>query len=99
MKEFLLNLLLGTLEQLEESSLVAILQKLHDKNIDQYKAAIYGGYALVQGLKPLVVSTKTNIDDVVLEGLLKAITTSATTNGIDLTTPVSLQPTLPVPES
>ena len=93
MKEFFINLLLGSIEQLEESSLLAILQALHDKNIEQYKAAIYGGNALVTSLLPHVQKTKTNLDDVVLRGLQDAIQKSAANNGIDLTVPVTIAPT------
>ena len=64
MKQFLINFLLGSIEQLEESALIAILQNLHEKNLDQYKAAIYGGNALCKSLLPLVTGTKTNVDDV-----------------------------------
>lgn len=94
MKEFLINLLLGTIETLEESALIAILQTLHDKNLDQYKAAIYGGNALVKALQPLVKGSKTNIDDVILKGLQDAIEQSARNNGIDLTVPITITETI-----
>ena len=92
MKQFLINLLLGSIEQLEESALIAILQNLHEKNLDQYKAAIYGGNALVKALLPLVTGTKTNVDDVILRGLQDAINQSAKDNGIDLNVPMELRP-------
>lgn len=96
MKEFFISLLLGTIEQLEETALIAILQNLHDKDLEKYKAAIYGGAALVGALLPLVQKTKTNLDDVVLRGLQDAINQSAQNNGINLNVPVTIMPTAEV---
>lgn len=96
MKEFFISLLLGTIEQLEETALIAILQNLHDKNLEQYKAAIYGGTALVGSLLPLVQKTKTNLDDIILRGLQDAINQSAANNGINLNVPVTIMPTAEV---
>lgn len=83
MKEFLLNLLSGALESVGESKLEEILQKLHDTNLAQWKAAIYGGYALVNTLQPLVSSTGTKIDDAFLSAIGDAIRDNAAANGLD----------------
>ena len=82
--ELLLGLLAGALETAGESKLIEVLQDLHDKNPDQYKAAIYGGNALVKALLPVVTKSKTKIDDIFILSLNDAIQTSATNNGIDL---------------
>lgn len=82
---FLLNMLTGALTSEGEILLVGLLQKLHDKNVDQYKAAIFGGNALVKALQPLVSGTTTKIDDAFVAALQQAITESAATNGIVLT--------------
>ena len=84
MKEFLLNLLSNTLESVGESSLITILQKLHDTDLPKYKAAIYAGEALVDALLPLVTNSKTKIDDAFIKSLGEAIKQSALDNGIEL---------------
>lgn len=94
MKEFLLNLLTSTLETIGESKLIEILQKLHDSHPDQYRAAIYGGKALVNGLTPFISGTATHIDDAILKAIDEAIKTSAANNGIDLNVPVTITPTV-----
>lgn len=83
MKKILLDLLAGTLETIAESKLVEVLQKLHDTNPVQYKAAIYGGLSLVAALKPLTDGTATKIDDAVINSLEDALKQSAAINGID----------------
>lgn len=93
MKEFLLNLLTSTLETIGESKLIEILQKLHDKNLAQYKAAIYGGQALCDALGGFVTGTTTKIDDAILGAIRDAIKVSAAANGIDITVPVTIAPT------
>lgn len=79
---WLLDLFSGLLQSVAETKLVEILQTLHDKNIDQYKAAIFGGHALVAGLLPLVEGTGTKVDDAILKALDEAITLSAAANEI-----------------
>lgn len=80
---FLTGLLSGMIESAGESKLIEILQELHDKNPAQYKAAIYGGTALVQGLLPLVTGTPNKIDDAILNAIDDAIRISAERNGIN----------------
>ena len=84
MKEFLLNLLSNSLENVGESKLIEVLQKLHDKNRDQYLAALLGGRALTLALLPVVEGTGTKIDDAIVSSLFDAIQTSAANNSIDL---------------
>ena len=88
MKELLLNLLSGAIENIGESKLKDVLQKLHDSdttaNKDKYVAAIRGGWALCQFAKPLVDGTATKIDDAILNGLEDAIKASAEANGVAL---------------
>lgn len=67
-----------------ESKLEAILQDLHDSNLDDYKAAIEGAQAFVRHLTPLAAKTDTTIDDMVLSDIQTVITQSATKNGITL---------------
>lgn len=82
--EFLLSTLTGALETIGETKLVEVLQQLHDKNPDQYKAAILGGKAMVTALLPIVQKTGTKIDDAIINALDEAIATSAANNGITL---------------
>ena len=84
MREFLLNLLSNTLENIGESSLLTILQKLHDTDLPKYKAAIFAGEALVDALLPLVTNSKTKIDDAFIKSLGEAIKQSALDNSIEL---------------
>lgn len=84
MKEVLLNLLSGALESIGESKLEEALQLLHDKNPEQWQAAVRGGHALVVALQPFVDGTTTKIDDAVLKSIGEALTVSATKNGITL---------------
>lgn len=83
--DFLINSLSGALETVGEAKLVSILQSLHDKNPGQYKAAIYGGKALVDALLPLTTDSRTKIDDAIIKALDEAITKSAEDNKVDLT--------------
>lgn len=82
--ELLLNTLAGGLETIGESKLVDVLQKLHDTNPTQYKAAIEGGHALVTSLTPIAAGTSTKIDDAILGAFSDAITASAAANGFSL---------------
>lgn len=84
MKEFLLNLLSTTLETVGESSLLIILQKLHDTDLPKYKAAIYAGEALVDALLPHVKNSKTQVDDAFIKALGEAINQSALNNSLEL---------------
>jgi len=82
--DFLLNTLSGALETVGEIKLVEVLQSLHDSNIEEYKAAINGGHALVLVLLPIVAKTGTKIDDAIIKALNEAINTSAAANDIKL---------------
>lgn len=84
MKEFFLNLLSTTLETVGESSLITILQKLHDTDLPKYKAAIFAGEALVDALLPYVTNSKTKIDDAFIKSLGEAVHQSALNNSIQL---------------
>jgi hypothetical protein len=84
MKEFLLNFFTGALESAGEAKLVQVLQELHDTKPELYNAAVKGGHAFVLALQPLVDKSKTPIDDAVLKAIGEAITTSATSNGVEL---------------
>ncbi len=79
---FLVSALSGTLAAAGESSLDAVLQDLHDSNLADYTAAIQGGHALVQHLKPLVAKSKTKIDDIFINALDQAINMSAAANNV-----------------
>lgn len=88
-KELLLSTLTGALETVGETKLLEVLQQLHDKNPEQYAAAIAGGKALVSALQPLVLKSGTKIDDAILAALSEAIAASeaANLNRPDLSTP------------
>lgn len=81
---FFVNLFSGTIAEAGESKLVEVLQQLHDSDLESYKAAIYGGQALVSKLSPVVAGTGTEIDDAILQAISEAIETSAADNGIEL---------------
>lgn len=70
----------GAFAEAGESKLEEVLQSLHDKHPDQWKAAIHGGRALVNGLKPIVEKSVNKIDDAFLDALSGAIEDSAKSN-------------------
>lgn len=78
--DFLINTLSSSLETIGESKLEQLLQTLHDKHEDQYKAAIYGGVALVNALLPLTKTSATKIDDAIVQALDEALKLSANNN-------------------
>ena len=78
----LTDFVVKTLESAGESKLEDLLQNLHDQHPEEYYAAIYGGHALVNALKPIVNSTATKIDDAIILGLDEALNNSAAKNGI-----------------
>lgn len=82
--DFLVNLFSAALQTAGESKLEEILQDLHDSNPADYKAAVTGGHALVKHLKPLVLASKTKIDNAIVDALDDAINTSAAANGVNL---------------
>lgn len=82
--DFLLNSLTGALQTVGESKLQDLLQDLHDSNLDDYKATIAAGVALLKHLTPLVEKSKSKIDDAIVGALQDAIKMSAKMNGIDL---------------
>lgn len=67
-----------------DSKLEAILQDLHDSNIDDYKATVAGLNAAFKKLQPLAAKTETTIDDAILEDWQELIIVSAAKNGISL---------------
>lgn len=89
LKTAILGIFSGAVENIAESELETLLQGLHDENVDNYKAAIYGGNALVNALLPVVTKSANKIDDAVVNALHDAIVKSAATNGIDLNTPIN----------
>lgn len=73
------------LEEIGESKLEEILQKVHDEDgAEEYKAAIYGGHVFVQKLKKFADKTKTKIDNAILDSIDESIHDSAAKNGIPL---------------
>lgn len=84
LKEILLSTLTATLETVGESKFIDVLQELHDKNPDQYKAVVIAGHGMVTTLLPFVTKTGTKIDDAILNALGEAIKTSADMNGLKI---------------
>lgn len=84
MKQFFLNLISGTIEGAGESKLEELLQQLHDKHPDQYKAAVFGGIALANAVKPLAEKSPNKIDDAFVSALNDACRDSAAANGLDV---------------
>lgn len=82
--EFIANIFAGAVEQAYEPKLVALLQKLHDQNVDLYMSALHGFNAGIKALQPLVTQTPTHIDDGLIVALNDVVTQSAAANGVDL---------------
>lgn len=82
--DFMIELLAATITTALQSKLVDVLQDLHDSNEADYNAAIAGGNALVNHLKPITLKSKTKIDDMVVTALTGAIAASAALNSVDL---------------
>lgn len=76
--------IINVAEAAAESKLDAILQDLHDSNLDDYKAAIAGGSAFIKHLQPLAAKTATTLDDEILADLQSIIATSAAKNNVTL---------------
>ena len=85
MKEIILNLFTGALENIGETKLEKALQDLHDKNPALYKATVVSGHAFAIALTPYVETTGTKIDDAILKAIGQAISDSAAINGVVLT--------------
>ena len=82
--QFLIATLTGAIESVGESKLEQVLQQLHDSDVESYKAAIFGGHALVTKLGALVAKSTNKIDDAVLGAIDQAINASAKTNNVTL---------------
>lgn len=82
--DFIVGLLKNSIESVGESKLEDVLQKLHDKNVDDYKAAIFAGNTLVKHLDPVVAESANKIDDALLGAVKEAVEKSAAVNGITL---------------
>lgn len=80
--DFLIKILLPTIEQLGETKLVELLQRFHDQNPEQYDVSIRAGHTFIKPLIELVGGTPNNIDDGVVAALNEAISLSAMANGI-----------------
>lgn len=86
--EFLLNMVANQLGATGETLLVGLLQKLHDKNVDEWKVAVYALWAAGKALEPLVAGTPTKIDDALVMELRQSARDTAAANpkeGIILT--------------
>lgn len=83
--EFIATIFASAVEAAYEPKIIALLQKLHDTKPDAYKAALFGFQAGIKELLPLVAGTPTLLDDGFVGAIQEVITTSAATNGIDLT--------------
>ncbi len=79
-----LGFIAGGLEKEGERSAEAILQDLHDSNIEDYKACIFGFNAGLKHLLPLVQKSPNNIDDAFFQAIDTAIRKSAANNNITL---------------
>lgn len=80
--EFLINSLAPMISQIGQTKLIEVLQKLHDKNPEQYEATIRGGHTFIKPLVKLVADTKGKLDDGLVDAIDEAITISAESNGV-----------------
>ena len=83
-KEYLVNAMTDSIATIGESKMEAVLQTLHDKNPEAHKAVIEAGKLIVEHLQPIVLSTKTTIDDMALSIIWDAVRASAKANNIPL---------------
>lgn len=85
MKEFFIALLMGTIERLEQTALVAIFQKVHDtESKEEYLLTLYSAKFLTRSLSKFTSATKTKLDDVLVAEIGKAADASAAANGVIL---------------
>ncbi len=82
MKEALLALFATAFETIGETKLELILQKLHDKDVVKYTAALKGGMALITAMQPFIDESKTPIDNLFCSALSEAIQISAKNNNV-----------------
>ncbi len=80
--DFLVKILLPTIEQLGETALIGLLQKYHDNDPEEYKATMIMGHTFIKRLVKYADGTEGKIDDGFVDALDEAITTSALANGI-----------------
>lgn len=86
--KLLLNMAAQQIEDYGESLLVGLLQKLHDKNVEQWKGAIYGLWGAQKALMPLVAASPNTYDDGLVLELKKTCIDSVALNpndGVTLT--------------
>lgn len=84
--DFLVKIFESALETEGETLLDAQLQVLHDKNLSEYNAAIFGLNAGVIALSKLTSAKPGSIADIAVKALAEAVTLSAQQNGITLPT-------------
>ncbi len=83
-KEVMAQMALGVVVQLETTAIVVELQALHDKNVEEYKAAIQVEMAEINRIQKLLVNSKSTILHSLLNGFDAAFKQSAAANGITL---------------
>jgi hypothetical protein len=82
--EIVLNSLKGTVEEILESKLESLLDGLHDKDPDLYRAAVIAGNQFVRIVAPLADRTKTPLDNALFDLINDAIKDSAKNNNVEL---------------
>lgn len=80
--DFIVSALLPTIEAIGQAKLVDVLQKLHDTDIEKYKATVVAGHVFIKPLKEFVAKTNTKIDDGFVDAIDEAISESAAKNGV-----------------
>lgn len=83
--DFIGGILLSAIVSAEKSTVLALLQSIHDKDKDEYEALVYGlKFALKKGAG-LAGKTTTQLDDEVITNAKAILSESASANGLTLT--------------
>lgn len=82
--DLIAGLVLSSLAAAGKPKALELLQSLHDKNVNDYKAAIFVGNAALAKLKTVTDKSTTTIDDALVADVQDIINSSASANGITL---------------
>jgi len=80
--DFIVSVMLPTIEAVGKDKLVDLLQKLHDSDSEKYSATVIAGHAFIKPLIEFVGKTENKIDDGIVASINQAISESAAKNGV-----------------
>lgn len=82
--ELALTVLLPTLQTIETTVFIDLLEKMHEHDASDHKATVQSIYPGLLRLKEFAKKTKTQFDNVGVDGLIAAVEASAEAHGINL---------------